>query len=332
MKESLVWKIIWKLPLPNAAKIFFWRACQNVLPTEDNLLRRKVVKEPYCPICEKEPETVVHALWGCPAATDVWGCSKKIFQKCATEGVDFLLLAEQILSRCGSENSVLFVHLACQIWWRRNKWVHDGTVINPNVIIQETTKFVEEYKRVNEAVFSAHGVSTSTQSIRWLAPNRDWYKANWDAAFENSTGRMGIGVVVRDDRGRVVVTLSKPRMGSFEPTTGEAYAAFHAMCMCRNLGIQCLYLEGDAKLIVDAINSSTKTCSRYDHIVEDSRSILNTFPKWKCGFIHREANEAAHRHAKAAITDVSDRIWGNDPHDCIRDIVLREQIALSLDC
>jgi hypothetical protein len=49
----------------------FLRTCHNLLPTEDNLLRRKVVKEPCCPICETEPETVLYALWGCLVAMDV---------------------------------------------------------------------------------------------------------------------------------------------------------------------------------------------------------------------------------------------------------------------
>ena len=32
----------------------------------------------------------------------------------------------------------------------------------------------------------------------WKAPAQDWYKGNWDAAFEKETGRMGLGVVVWD--------------------------------------------------------------------------------------------------------------------------------------
>ena len=55
------------------SKKLFWRACHNLLPTKDNLLKQKVVNEPLCPIFEKEPEMVFHALWGCPTAMDVWG-------------------------------------------------------------------------------------------------------------------------------------------------------------------------------------------------------------------------------------------------------------------
>ena len=91
-------------------------------------------------------------------------------------------------------------------------------------------------------------------------------------------------------------------------TTSKALASFHAVILCRDLGIQQLFLEGDAKLVVDAINSNTSTWSHFGHIVEDTRGVLQTFPRWRCGFIHREANEVAHQLARVAFTNISDRI------------------------
>jgi hypothetical protein len=83
-------------------------------------------------------------------------------------------------------------------------------------------------------------VNSNNQNAKWLVPNQGWHKV-W-----NSCGRLGIGVVVREERGRVVAAMSKTRQGSFEPTTGEAIASFHAASVCKDLGIQHLILEGDA--------------------------------------------------------------------------------------
>jgi hypothetical protein len=72
MGTSTVWKDIWRLRLPNVEKKkFLWRACHDILPTKQNLCRRKIVENPWCPICKNEVETAVHALWGCPSARDV---------------------------------------------------------------------------------------------------------------------------------------------------------------------------------------------------------------------------------------------------------------------
>ncbi|KAG6640000.1 hypothetical protein CIPAW_10G141100 [Carya illinoinensis] len=50
---------------------FIWRACHESLPTKSNLVLRKVVEDPLCPICQRDKETTIHALWTCPSATDV---------------------------------------------------------------------------------------------------------------------------------------------------------------------------------------------------------------------------------------------------------------------
>ncbi|XP_059451003.1 uncharacterized protein LOC132181787 [Corylus avellana] len=46
LHKSDVWKLIWKLKIPNVEKNFIWRACQDILPTRDNLLRRRIAEEP----------------------------------------------------------------------------------------------------------------------------------------------------------------------------------------------------------------------------------------------------------------------------------------------
>jgi hypothetical protein len=65
--------------------------------------------------------------------------------------------------------------------------------------------------------------------------------------------------------------------------------------------------------------------------VDDTWRLLRSLSRWKCVFTHREVNEAAHRLAKVAATDISDRIWRDQTPHCISDIVLMEQLALSHD-
>ncbi|XP_042969072.1 uncharacterized protein LOC122301754 [Carya illinoinensis] len=56
-------------------------AANDLLPTRKNLFKKKIVEDPYCPICFKEEETTVHVLWECHAANDVWANSISGFQK-----------------------------------------------------------------------------------------------------------------------------------------------------------------------------------------------------------------------------------------------------------
>jgi hypothetical protein len=56
--ENKVWKMLWNLKVPNAIKMFMWRVCHDILPTKKNLLRRGVVSDAFCSICECKEETV----------------------------------------------------------------------------------------------------------------------------------------------------------------------------------------------------------------------------------------------------------------------------------
>ena len=86
---NVVWQYLWHMQVPNSTKVFLWRPCKSILPTKDNLKRRKVVQDDLCLICHREEETVAHILWECPSSKDVWGVCRRSLQKCSVLGVDF---------------------------------------------------------------------------------------------------------------------------------------------------------------------------------------------------------------------------------------------------
>jgi hypothetical protein len=63
-----LWKAIWSIKAPRAAKIFLWKACSDIIPTKEKLYNKKITLDPLFPICNLEIETTVHALWSCPSA------------------------------------------------------------------------------------------------------------------------------------------------------------------------------------------------------------------------------------------------------------------------
>ena len=68
--------------------------------------------------------------------------------------------------------------------------------------------------------------------------------------------RMGLGVIIRDDKGRVYAALSKTLDSFQEPTFGEAVGARGAAEFSRELGFREIMLEGDSKIVTDAISSN----------------------------------------------------------------------------
>lgn len=105
---GLVWRHLWKLHLPNKIKVFGWRACQNALPTRENLVRCKVVKDGCCQICGLETESVAHVLWQCGVVQDIWAGSIRKLQKSITGQPEFMQMVEDLTQKLNEEEQELF--------------------------------------------------------------------------------------------------------------------------------------------------------------------------------------------------------------------------------
>jgi hypothetical protein len=95
--------------------------------------------------------------------------------------------------------------------------------------------------------------------LKWTPPPIGWCKANWDVAFNKELQRVGVGVIVRDNNGRVLAAKSFTKRGVLKPLIGETMASYYAAQLCNQLGLQKVILEGDAKTVVEAINGESRS-------------------------------------------------------------------------
>jgi hypothetical protein len=82
--------------------------------------------------------------------------------------------------------------------------------------------------------------------------------------------------------------------------------------------------------VLTVVKSQGRNWSRYGHIIDDIREILNCIQSWQIGNVSRVVNSAAHNLAKTTVKQVIDRVWIEEISNCICDLVLLEQLALSL--
>jgi hypothetical protein len=50
--QGSLWKEIWHLKVANSVKMFMWRTCKNILPTKENLFKRRVLEDAKCMLCD----------------------------------------------------------------------------------------------------------------------------------------------------------------------------------------------------------------------------------------------------------------------------------------
>ena len=144
--SSDVWARIWKLYIPTKIKVFMWQACHDILPTYEKLQQQRIIKNDLCPICNRVPKTILHAVWECAAAQDVWaGCSHRLLQKGLTVQVSVLRLMEDLLNKLPLDLLEFFMVLCWLLWHRRNRVVHGGILQDPGSLVGRARNLLVEY-------------------------------------------------------------------------------------------------------------------------------------------------------------------------------------------
>jgi tRNA(Ile2) C34 agmatinyltransferase TiaS len=92
--------------------MFIWRACQEILPTCENLHRRHIMSDPMCPMCGVAVESVGHILWNCQSAKDVWLECPTAIQKTTSDEVSFREVVQKMRDILDGANFLLFVTVA----------------------------------------------------------------------------------------------------------------------------------------------------------------------------------------------------------------------------
>ena len=69
-------------------------------------------------------------------------------------------------------------------------------------------------------------------TVQWTNQSSNRLKVNWDEAINFQEKITGIGVVIRDNLGRVFLAQSKTILAIYELDTAEAIAVLHATELC----------------------------------------------------------------------------------------------------
>jgi hypothetical protein len=106
-----------------------------------------------------------------------------------------------------------------------------------------------------------------------------------------------------------------------DPAISEAIGAKMGAELGRSLGLHSIFLEGDASVVVSALNREEQEFSRLGSIIVATRKILREFLVWKVGSVRRSCNNAAHQLARLVVSQVLNQTWMDSYPSCISEIV-----------
>ncbi|KAF5451924.1 hypothetical protein F2P56_026978 [Juglans regia] len=235
----------------NAVKVFSWRACNDALPPMQNLYKRKIVEEPLCPICHQAEETPGHVLWTCPSAQDAWMLGSKQLQKAAITHEEFGDIFMQMLQRIGKIEICLLAEIPRMLWTIRNKMLYEDSFIAPSILMKKATDF----QQMQHQQFHSrnNGKLDQTCNTHWHPPETDWLKINWDVAVRGRSHKIGVGIVVRDFEGNLLVLCLQPLQFCSQATMAEARGLISAVKLCKEFSLQKVVFEGDSLQVVNAV-------------------------------------------------------------------------------
>lgn len=137
---------------------------------------------------------------------------------------------------------------------------------------------------------------------------------------------IGLGIIVRDEKGFFLAALSKQLRIDVSPVVAETLAALHAVMFCIEQGYSKAWFEGDALQVVKEVNSEFPCDTMHGHLIEAIKDGLQGLHQIRFTHVKREANDVAHELAVGARTHVIDTIrWTSIP-PCISGIVRREEL------
>lgn len=156
---------------------------------------------------------------------------------------------------------------------------------------------------------------------RWEPPLRDYCKINSDAAcFED--GRYGLGGIMRDEVGDIMVATCTVVNGNKNAEIAEALAARHALTTAIEAGLSRVILEVDNMKVYAHLKNGTKEQSCFGFIMNDIRALARQCSDIKFSHVGRNGNVAAHELAKMSCNFEGLRVWIEEaPHEIIRTVI-----------
>lgn len=127
--SSKNWNALLSLDLPEKIKIFMWRAALNILPTAENLWKRKIIKESICQRCRRGVETISHALLECKASKKIWSHAPITVRSNQAPVQDILTM----LSTHRKLDAELMVACCWVVWFARNKLLFEAKKTDPRI-------------------------------------------------------------------------------------------------------------------------------------------------------------------------------------------------------
>ena len=120
---------------------------------------------------------------------------------------------------------------------------------------------------------------------------------------------MGLGVIIRDDKGRVEAALCKKIMAPMGAVEVEEKAFEVGLLFVKDISIQDVILEGDSMIVYNALCEKSFPLSSVEPVVRGIQEMAKDFRWIEFSHVRRQGNRSAHLLTKHASCIVDYITW-----------------------
>ena len=326
--DTQYWSAIWSTSVQPKVRVFLWRACRGILPTQTNLFNKGISHTFSCLWCGEEAETVDHLLWGCDFAQKVWKACPAQIPSSVTVSQSFSELVAQCMVTLNSLSLEIVLTIAWAIWKARNDLVWNDHLSPVVEICEQATGSTLDNLESSVSLALVHPWIDAPDSVKWLPPVRQNFKMNLSCAYNLGTSNSDVGVIVRDFMGLVGVTRCSRITRDGTVLQIYAHSILNALEFVFYVGFRRLEVELENKELLGLIQKafSSPCLAPIGVVVDDIFAWAHGFQFLSFSFILKYCNKATQALATEALSSSLDQVWLEDYPDCITSIVQFDSI------
>ncbi|KAK2649619.1 hypothetical protein Ddye_017108 [Dipteronia dyeriana] len=142
-----------------------------------------------------------------------------------------------------------------QVWSRRNGLVHKSASIFEDEVIPWVEALLIDFQRVNAGGEGEVGKGLPVVNS-WRPPSEGLSKVNTDAAVDGSHGKVGVGIINRNNACDILGSSSQPFNVMMVADMAEAPAIFRGLIFAMEAGLLPCVVESDAQVVARLINEA----------------------------------------------------------------------------
>ncbi|XP_024033533.1 uncharacterized protein LOC112095662 [Citrus clementina] len=248
----------------------------------------------------------------CKLVRKIWRCTDL---EAAVQSIrrDDMLSTMHSLMRKGAKSEIDYV---ASIWWAtwhaRNKLLFEGKKPDPRETVAKAKAIVVAYQAMQFKEQDSPSSIKEKEAQRWNPPPSSKLKINVDAAVHAESQMAGLGAVIRNSQGQVVVAAVKSINFQGDVSIVEAKAVQWGLEVASKASFTNVIVETDCSMVANLANNKVSNKTEIWWTIAEIQSSRQDFQSIDFQHVPRQCNTSAYSLAKRALKSSGSVIWWDE--------------------